>query len=1083
MKRERYLFSAFMGLIALSLVHGHAQRLRWLPMSQNALSGRAFAVDSISNRASGSLILPNGYSYACYWDNIDRQIDGAFLFVDHPSRGLGVDTTGVIVGSTFTPDRGFQYQSESLSFLPNPYGGFPSYANSISSVDGIIVGSVLDSFNNEFPVYWLSNIPQILPGGIGSAKGISPDGSVIVGHTNSHATIWIDGLPLVISNQQVSQALDASLQGNAVVGRADGSGFVYEKGALTHLQVLSNHSSSNAYSIDAFAQTIVGSSNGSHAVMWIRQPNGSWDVVDLNLLCRTQLAAGDRLTVAQAISLDGRYIVGMGYRATTGRNEPFVIDLNTCPRALGDVNWDGQVDDSDLIMALFSYGASGDADVNSDGIVDDSDLLAILFNFGNQQLCSDCCEATLLVYNRLPNVARIVLVPSSLSAIREIYADDEDDAWKVQRRADGSLVVSYELGTFPVLLGDMQDEILHLRLTQGTTLNTYWYDEDGNLIKQERIEAPCIPNTQLDEENSSQWQINRDYISGVSDDDCFSAFVPNICDPDEYDFDTRVDATGFRWDIECSGSTLQLNLQVDNPDSEANYSWILKIDGQEQYQNGTSLALVIPSDTRNIVITLKVAKRGGNGEIQETSSQKTICLPTAEFEASPATVICDNNGNITGYKIKVTPKGVCDPNVESVSITRYSWSYASTSTNGTGNPVSTELMLPASASGSQEVQLSIEFGAGCTRTKTHRVEVLTPCTPRFRVKYTLCSTGCQDAPDTIPVNFVCTNLNRNDCTNYEWSFGGGNWVSNNNETVSQTVNFNKYELWNQDCTPREQSYAIRLRATHRNCSSGVIYTLNFTVRPVQGRILVTVCPNGETNFCAVDNQHVKWMNGGGLPSGWEAEASRNKCFNYKLKDGSYTVTGVFSDPQDADPSLTGTEVIGECILSHSFRVLKECDDYFRVKGRQNFSHAGKNYRIYYKHKEKKKNIPALFKIVAKTKLKRERRIGSVTYYTWSRADDVEVVIRSNLRSRGSINQTSCDCVQPIPTSVFRDQKNRSSKAKLRQILHTGLGIHKDDTVCSIHRVKIGGIEKIVRLFKPSGALADGVQITNDSSCP
>lgn len=53
------------------------------------------------------------------------------------------------------------------------------------------------------------------------------------------------------------------------------------------------------------------------------------------------------------------------------------------PSAEGDVNGDGCVDDSDLLIVLFHFGnQGGEGDVNNDNIVDDSDLLIVLFNFG-----------------------------------------------------------------------------------------------------------------------------------------------------------------------------------------------------------------------------------------------------------------------------------------------------------------------------------------------------------------------------------------------------------------------------------------------------------------------------------------------------------------------------------------------------------------------------------------------------------------------------------------------------------------------------------------------------------------------------
>jgi len=55
-----------------------------------------------------------------------------------------------------------------------------------------------------------------------------------------------------------------------------------------------------------------------------------------------------------------------------------------CLLAGGDVDGDGCVDDADLLLVLFNFGAQGfnQADSNCDGIVDDADLLEVLFAFG-----------------------------------------------------------------------------------------------------------------------------------------------------------------------------------------------------------------------------------------------------------------------------------------------------------------------------------------------------------------------------------------------------------------------------------------------------------------------------------------------------------------------------------------------------------------------------------------------------------------------------------------------------------------------------------------------------------------------------
>ena len=48
----------------------------------------------------------------------------------------------------------------------------------------------------------------------------------------------------------------------------------------------------------------------------------------------------------------------------------------------GDVNEDGSVSVSDLLLAIDQWGGSGSADINDDGTVDVSDILIIVGNWG-----------------------------------------------------------------------------------------------------------------------------------------------------------------------------------------------------------------------------------------------------------------------------------------------------------------------------------------------------------------------------------------------------------------------------------------------------------------------------------------------------------------------------------------------------------------------------------------------------------------------------------------------------------------------------------------------------------------------------
>ncbi len=119
-----------------------------------------------------------------------------------------------------------------------------------------------------------------------------------------------------------------------------------------------------------------------HAFRW----TAASGIQDLNEVYSNLLTDGSILRSANAISPDGRYIVGWGENASAGfRREAFLLDTGV-QMPEGDVNGDGCVDDADLLAVLFAFGQSGSGqaeDVNGDGIVDDADLLIVLFNFGS----------------------------------------------------------------------------------------------------------------------------------------------------------------------------------------------------------------------------------------------------------------------------------------------------------------------------------------------------------------------------------------------------------------------------------------------------------------------------------------------------------------------------------------------------------------------------------------------------------------------------------------------------------------------------------------------------------------------------
>jgi uncharacterized membrane protein len=237
----------------------------------------------------------------------------------------------------------------------------------VVSADGSSVAVEGAVLVNERPdrraFVWRNGAVQMLPSPFGTAwpTGISADGSVVVGggsksldtrpdtrFTARHpACRWENGELSVLNTPEGMQsvAYDVSADGSVVVG------------AMYYVGVFYSY---------------------SRAVRWTQA-----GIEDLNQTYADLLRDGSILESAHAVSPDGRYIVGTGFNAATGRHEAFLLDTGFPIR--GDVTHNGCVDDEDLLRVLLAFGERGyhNLDVNWDGWVDDADLLEVLFNFGH----------------------------------------------------------------------------------------------------------------------------------------------------------------------------------------------------------------------------------------------------------------------------------------------------------------------------------------------------------------------------------------------------------------------------------------------------------------------------------------------------------------------------------------------------------------------------------------------------------------------------------------------------------------------------------------------------------------------------
>jgi probable HAF family extracellular repeat protein len=228
------------------------------------------------------------------------------------------------------------------------------------------------------------------------AYGVSADGSVVVG--GAYKTPQGSGVPFA-GRRLVG--CKTSARWAAVIARLmvfpptapwwsaglttpQGIGVPFAGRRLVGMQDLGTLGGdwSEAYGVSADGSVVVGWAQNAAGQRRAFRWTAAGGMEDLNTTYASLLTNGSVLWEAHAISPDGRYIVGYGYNAATGRYEAFLLDTGF-PRR-GDVDRNGCVDDADLLQVLFAFGGRGyrNEDLNWDGTVDDADLLQVLFNFG-----------------------------------------------------------------------------------------------------------------------------------------------------------------------------------------------------------------------------------------------------------------------------------------------------------------------------------------------------------------------------------------------------------------------------------------------------------------------------------------------------------------------------------------------------------------------------------------------------------------------------------------------------------------------------------------------------------------------------
>jgi len=271
---------------------GVEERLTWL----GTLGGGGSLATGVS--ADGSVVVGVTENAAGKWRVFDSVVVGEAWNVvwQMPVFGSVVvgwdeNAAGEWRAFRWTEARGMQ----DLGTLP---GSDESVAWGVSADGSVVVGSAQNAAGWVRAFRWTAagGMQDLgTPGGSGSgAHGVSADGSVVVGAAYNAAGQW------------------RAFRWTAARGMQD-------------LGTLGGNWS-EARGVSADGSVVVGWAENAEGQERAFRWTAGGGMEDLNITYAHLLTDGSVLEVANAISPDGRYIVGRGYNAATGRDEAFLLD-------------------------------------------------------------------------------------------------------------------------------------------------------------------------------------------------------------------------------------------------------------------------------------------------------------------------------------------------------------------------------------------------------------------------------------------------------------------------------------------------------------------------------------------------------------------------------------------------------------------------------------------------------------------------------------------------------------------------------------------------------------------------------------
>jgi probable HAF family extracellular repeat protein len=239
--------------------------------------------------------------------------------------------------------------SQPLTWL-GTLGGDRSWAYGVSADGAVVVGGAFNAAGQDRAFRWENGVMQdlgTLGGCCSRALGVSADGAVVVGGADNaaeqvRAFRWTasGGMQdLGTLGGTWSVAYGVSADGAVVVGWALNAAWQRRafrwtaSGGMQDLGTLGGNESV-AYGVSADGAVVVGRATNAAGQYRPFRWTASGGMEDLNTTYASLLTNGSEFRSAYAISPNGRYIVGQGYNAATGRFEAFLLDTIPEPTSL-----------------------------------------------------------------------------------------------------------------------------------------------------------------------------------------------------------------------------------------------------------------------------------------------------------------------------------------------------------------------------------------------------------------------------------------------------------------------------------------------------------------------------------------------------------------------------------------------------------------------------------------------------------------------------------------------------------------------------------------------------------------------------